>query len=349
MSYKKSKKNKGIVGGIVAVMATFLVVGGLGGLLHSLNKKDVSSNSTLQTSTSLTSNKTDLSTSNSTSIVNQEFSEFPFVENEILMSSDFKGIEAETKFEADKYSSNYELSYYNPLTNETAQTPLSNGTWEMHIKVKDKTYKRAFQYVISDVANLNDHFEAINDAWGNNSSVVCEASKIVKNGNTYSSSITLENSKSACLLSKYYYSAGKFDIYAKCNIFDYGCFAFWLTGIENEANNPNYELTMELFKTNQIAFSSSSTAENYKSNTITSNIDFTKWHKYSIDFTNMNQANFLIDDQVIYSISENLPTCEYYRVNIGLLYPQTGWTGKIENTQYGRCSMNISNFSGTTL
>jgi len=65
MSYKKSKKNKGIVGGIVAGLVTILIVGGLGGLLHTLNKKGDSSSVSQQTSTSLPSINPDPSTSTS--------------------------------------------------------------------------------------------------------------------------------------------------------------------------------------------------------------------------------------------------------------------------------------------
>lgn len=348
MSYKKNKKNNGLVGGIVAVLATVLIVGGIGGLVHSVNKKVDSSSE--QTSTGLPTSEPNLPTSNSSSVVNQEFNEFPFVENEILMIDDIGFIENEIKnVVSSKYSQSYELSYLNLETKQTEVHPTSNNKYEMQIKIKDKVYKRTFQFIVSDVGNLNDHFNPINDTWGNDSAVVCEASKIIKNENYYSASINVENSNSACLLSKYYYSAGKFDIYAKLKIIDFGCFAFWLTGIENEQNNPNHELTMEVFKQNKVAYSSSSTAENFKTNTITSDIDFSQWHKYSIDFTDKTKANFLIDDVVVYSITENLPTTEYYRVNIGLLYPKTGWTGKIEDTQVGSCSMQIANFSGTTL
>lgn len=280
---------------------------------------------------------------------NTTFSEFPFEENEIIMSADMNVLELETDMAVKNYAESYELSYYNRETKQTEKRPTTNGIWEMQIKIGEDVFRRSFHHVINDISVLNTHFEAITDTWGNNSSVVCESSQIYKAENFYSCLLNVDNFNSGCLLSKYYYNRGRFDIYAQCRIIDFGCFAFWLTGVENDENNPNHELTMELYKVNQLSFSSSSNTENYTSQFTTSDIDFTKWHKFSIDFTNANVANFLIDDQIIYTITENLPTCEYFRVNIGLLYPKTGWTGKIENSLVGSCSMRITNFDGTSL
>ena len=251
------KNSKTIIGTIAAVMATTLLVGGLSAVSKGFTDWNFS-----EITSTLESNE------------NQGFSEFPFEENEIIMSADINEIEMETKIAVNKYTQTYELSYYNAESKQTEQHPTSNGIWEMQIRIEDKIYKRSFQHVISDVSNLNEHFNSITDTWGNESSVVCESSKIYKTEYFYSCSINVDNFNSGCLLSKYYYNSGRFDVYAQCNIYDYGCFAFWLTGVENDKNNPNHELTMEIYKMNQMTFSSSSSAEDYKSNTMTSDVDF---------------------------------------------------------------------------
>jgi len=199
-----------------------------------------------------------------------------------------------------------------------------------------------------DVSTLAAHLKPITDTWGENSSVECKEENVVLGSNYYSASINVDNQYSSCLLSQFYYGKGQFNIWANVNIYDYGTFAFWLTGVEDDVDNPFQEATFELFKQNQINCASGSNSQNYTSHNLTADFDFNEWHKYSINIDD-EKIEFKVDDVVIYTITENIPTCEYFKVNVGLLYPKTGWTGFIEDTKYNICDMKITNFSGSSI
>lgn len=347
------RKNKNLIKDIGLFLLTFGVVGGLTTAIATIDLEKDNSNSQ---SNSLV----DKIERNYHFTLVGSFNEWNLEDNTYLLDKEDENIysiELTTKEE----NTEFKIVHNNSWAMQYATVNVKNGIDLIDVDKENITLLDISSYYIQvnsllhevnivklDTSLMDVHLSPFTSTWGENGSVECLASNVIKEDKYYKASISKENQTSAYLISKYYYGKGQFDIWANCNIFDYGTFAFWLTGVENDLDNSYQEITIELLKENQMICSTGSNVNNYTQNKLEVDFDFNDWHKYSINVLE-DKVEFKVDDVVILTVTENIPTCEYFKVNIGLLYPKTGWTGNIDETEYNICDVKFTNLSGTSI
>lgn len=231
----------------------------------------------------------------------------------------------------------FEVTYSSPsLGIEKATTPNASGSWIANIKTlatpnftESESYY-PFKYAATDVTTLNTYFTTSTDSWGNNGtiSVIPSGEVVSKNGYSYlEDTIQPTQTTSFYRLSKYDFDASrKFTVYASNNINNYGAFAFWLSDVDKTTGK---EVTMEIMKSESI-FATATSVDSYVENRVKNASDYCDGfiHRYDIQlFT--DKVEFSIDNKVIYTIKDNIPSMELCKVQFGLMYPQNpAWSGK---------------------
>lgn len=132
----------------------------------------------------------------------------------------------------------------------------------------------------------------------------------------------------AALKSKDYYSEGSFEFIAKTNVPNGACVAFWTfyysDNDEVESTpNINNEIDIELFGTNNIIYSTylkDKTEQTHINSKVDYEINDNKYHTYRFDWHNGEKVEFYIDDNLVCTITQNIPTHEM-RVWIGVWCP----------------------------
>jgi|GEM_PF-3938158 len=221
--------------------------------------------------------------------------------------------------------------------------PSSDGKWIARVDITESTFykagsfKKEFNYVSTSTEKVKGFFDVGTDSWGGNengTSVNCSADNVVIGDEAVELTIDKDNETSACLDSKWSMFDGRFKIMFKTDLSDYGTFAFWLTGIENEQNTKD-ELTVELCG-NQQVFYGHAVGDNYSSANEKIDINYSDgyWHSLEINYNHsIPEASIKLDDQVIYTFESSVITnVEYVKPHIGLLYPTNPtWAGKKTN------------------
>ena len=221
--------------------------------------------------------------------------------------------------------------------------PSSDGKWIARVditesaKYKAGSFKKEFNYVSTSTEKVKGFFDVGTDSWGgdeNGTSVNCSADNVVIGDEAIELTIDKDNETSACLDSKWSMFDGRFKIMFKTDLSDYGTFAFWLTGIENEQNTKD-ELTVELCG-NQQVFYGHAVGDDYSSTNEKIDINYSDgyWHSLEINYNHaIPEASVKLDDQVIYTFESSVITnVEYVKPHIGLLYPTNPtWAGKKTN------------------
>ena len=220
--------------------------------------------------------------------------------------------------------------------------PSSDGKWTARVDITESTFykagsfKKEFNYVSTSTEKVKGFFDVGTDSWGGDdkgTSVNCSADNVVINDEAVELTIDKDNETSACLDSKFTMFDGRFKIMFKTDLSDYGTFAFWLTGVQNEQNTKD-EITVELCSDNKVIFGHA-IGDDYTSTEEKIDINYADgyWHSLEINYNHATpEANVKLDDQVIYTFEGNLPSVEYVKPHIGLLYPTNPtWTGKKTN------------------
>ena len=221
--------------------------------------------------------------------------------------------------------------------------PSSDGKWTARVDITESTFykagsfKKEFNYVSTSTEKVKGFFDVGTDSWGgdeNGTSVNCSADNVVIGDEAVELTIDKDNETSACLDSKWSMFDGRFKIMFKTDLSDYGTFAFWLTGIENEQNTKD-ELTVELCG-NQQVFYGHAVGDDYSSANERININYADgyWHSLEINYNHATpEANVKLDDQVIFTFESSVITnVEYVKPHVGLLYPTNPtWAGKKTN------------------
>ena len=248
-----------------------------------------------------------------------------------------KGVTYKTYYERD------EKFYSNDFPTEV-------GTYSFIVETNaSKYYKATKKWKVFNLvsptsnANVKSFFNIGTDKWGggngDGASVICKADCVSQND--YYTELSLNNGFSGCLDSKFDMFDGRFKIDFKTNLKSYGTFAFWLTGVSSGANTTD-EITVELLADNKVYFGSTGTDKNYNVETKTLSINYAdeKWHTLEIYYNHSNPSAYVkLDDITIYVFdSAKLPTVEYVKPHIGLLYPHNPtWTGTWKS--------NVSNYA----
>ncbi len=220
--------------------------------------------------------------------------------------------------------------------------PSSDGKWTARVDITESTlykagsFKKEFNYVNTSSEKIKGYFDISSDSWGgdsNGTSVNCSADNVVINDEAVELTIDKDNETSACLDSKFTMFDGRFKIMFKTDLSDYGTFAFWLTGVQNEQNTKD-EITIELCSDNKVIFGHA-VGDDYTSTEEKIDINYADgyWHSLEINYNHATpEANVKLDDQVIYTFEGTLPSVEYVKPHIGLLYPiNPTWAGKKTN------------------
>lgn len=224
--------------------------------------------------------------------------------------------------------------------------PSSDGKWTARVDILESTFykagsfKKDFNYVSTSSLKVADKvhgfFDVGTDSWGgdeNGTSVNCSADNVVINDEAVELTIDKDNETSACLDSKFTMFDGSFKIMFKTNLSDYGTFAFWLTGVESEENTKD-EITVELCSDNKVIFGHA-VGDDYTSTDEKIDINYADgyWHSLEINYNHATpEATIKMDDRLIYTFEGTLPSVEYVKPHIGLLYPTNPtWSGKKTN------------------
>lgn len=221
----------------------------------------------------------------------------------------------------------YEVTYSAPsLQIEKAAQPNASGSWIANIKtLATPTYEASesyypFKWVATDATTINTYFTTPPE------STIGEV--VQKNGYSYLEDVIQPTQTTSFYrLSKYEFDASrKFTIYASNNIVNYGAFAFWLSDADSSTGK---EITMEVMK-NESIFATATSADSYVENRVKNESDYCDGfiHRYDIQlFT--DKVEFSIDQKVVYTIKDNVPSMELCKVQFGLMYPQNpAWSGK---------------------
>ena len=220
--------------------------------------------------------------------------------------------------------------------------PSSDGKWTARVDITESTFykagsfKKEFNYVSTSTEKVKGFFDVGTDSWGGDdkgTSVNCSADNVVINDEAVELTIDKDNETSACLDSKFTMFDGRFKIMFKIDLSDYGAFAFWLTGVQNEQNTKD-EITVELCG-NQQVFYGHAVGDDYSSTNEKIDINYADgyWHSLEINYNHATpEATIKMDDRLIYTFEGTLPSVEYVKPHIGLLYPTNPtWTGKKTN------------------
>ncbi len=221
--------------------------------------------------------------------------------------------------------------------------PSSDGKWTARVDITESTFykagsfKKEFNYVSTSTEKVKGFFDIGTDSWGgdeNGTSVNCSADNVVIGDEAVELTIDKDNETSACLDSKWSMFDGRFKIMFKTDLSDYGAFAFWLTGVQNEQNTKD-EITVELCG-NQQVFYGHAVGDDYSSTNEKIDINYADgyWHSLEINYNHATpEASIKLDDQVIYTFESSVITnVEYVKPHIGLLYPTSPtWAGKKTN------------------
>lgn len=221
--------------------------------------------------------------------------------------------------------------------------PSSDGKWTARVDITESTFykagsfKKVFNYVSTSTEKVKGFFDVGTDSWDgdeNGTSVNCSADNVVIGDEAVELTIDKDNDTSACLDSKFKMFDGRFKIMFKTDLSDYGAFAFWLTGVQNEKNTKD-EITVELCG-NQQVFYGRAVGDDYSSTNEKININYADgyWHSLEINYNHATpEASIKLDDQVIYTFESSvIPNVEYVKPHIGLLYPTNPtWAGKKTN------------------
>lgn len=246
-----------------------------------------------------------------------------------------KGVTYKTYYERD------EKFYSNDFPTEV-------GTYSFIIETNaNKYYKATKKWKVFNLvsattnAKVKSFFNIGTDTWGgsNGSSVICKANCVSQNDDY--TELSLNDGFSGCLDSKFDMFDGRFKIDFKTNLKSYGTFAFWLTGVSSGENTTD-EITVELLANNKAYFGSTGTDKKYNVEIKTLSINYAdeKWHTLEIYYNHSNPSAYVkLDNITIYEFdSAKIPTVEYVKPHIGLLYPQNPtWTGTWKS--------NVSNYA----
>lgn len=241
-------------------------------------------------------------------------------------------------------NADYKIQFFNEFGDEV-ENPTDDGNYSVQVNInKNKLYnsgvfKKEFSYVNTSSDKVNSYFHAGSDSWGGDekaTSVNCNVNNITSLSSHVDMTINLSDKSSACLDSSWTMFDGTFKILFKTNLSDYGTFAFWLTGFENEQNTKD-EVTFELLSNNKAVFGSAK-GDDYKSfdKTLDKNYADGYWHALEFIYNHeIPEASVKIDGETIYSFeSDNLPNVTYVTPHIGLLYPTNPkWTGEMTDKQ----------------
>lgn len=228
-------------------------------------------------------------------------------------------------------------------TEKNLRKPSSDGKWTARVDITESTkykagsFKKEFNYVSTSTEKVKGFFDVGTDSWGGDesgTSVNCSADNVVINDEAVELTIDKDNETSACLDSKFTMFDGRFKIMFKTDLSDYGTFAFWLTGVQNEQNTKD-EITVELCG-NQQVFYGRAVGDDYSSTNEKIDINYADgyWHSLEINYNHsIPEASIKLDDQVIYTFESSVITnVEYVKPHIGLLYPTNPtWAGKKTN------------------
>lgn len=256
-------------------------------------------------------------------------------EKDDIYGDDYKKIVRDISFGA-----NYNVTYSNEDESiKDVEAPTKAGKWKATIDIKENllykssTYIKEFNYHEVSNENINKFFDVGEDSWGgtaDNLSVKCSKDNVFKTDNYTKLMIDKDNDTSACLDSKFTMFDGTFKTMFKTNLSDYGTFALWLTGVENEKNTYK-EVTIELCSNNKVTFGSATNMNDYKSEEKTLDINYSDefWHSLELSYNHeTKKADVKLDNELIYTFDSNLPTMEYLKPHIGLLYPTNpSWSG----------------------
>ena len=221
--------------------------------------------------------------------------------------------------------------------------PSSDGKWVARVDITESTkykagsFTKEFNYVSTSTEKVKGFFDVGTDSWGGDdkgTSVNCSADNVVIGDEAIELTIDKESETSACLDSKFSMFDGRFKILFKTDLSDYGAFAFWLTGVQNEQNTKD-EITVELCSNQQVFFGHA-VGDDYSSTNEKININYADgyWHSLEINYNHATpEASIKLDDQVIYTFESSvIPNVEYVKPHIGLLYPTNPtWAGKKTN------------------
>jgi len=217
--------------------------------------------------------------------------------------------------------------------------PSSDGKWTARVDITESTlykagsFKKEFNYVSTSTEKVKGFFDVGTDSWGGNengTSVNCSADNVTISDEAVELTIDKDNETSACLDSKFTMFDGRFKIMFKTDLSDYGTFAFWLTGVESEENTKD-EITVELCSDNKVIFGHA-IGDDYSSTDEKIDINYADgyWHSLEIFYNHETpEATIKMDNRLIHTFEGTLPSVEYVKPHIGLLYPTNPtWTGK---------------------
>ena len=217
--------------------------------------------------------------------------------------------------------------------------PSSDGKWIARVditesaKYKAGSFKKEFNYISTSSEKVKGFFDVGTDSWGGNengTSVNCSADNVTISDEAVELTIDKDNETSACLDSKFTMFDGRFKIMFKTDLSDYGTFAFWLTGVESEENTKD-EITVELCSDNKVIFGHA-IGDDYSSTDEKIDINYADgyWHSLEIFYNHETpEATIKMDNRLIHTFEGTLPSVEYVKPHIGLLYPTNPtWTGK---------------------
>ena len=202
------------------------------------------------------------------------------------------------------------------LTNTEKYELVGNNWFVFHIDPKKEGYE-----------NLVNNFEAVSRVWGTDGNNGVDENNVTLNTNNVTFTAYGATRTGAALESKDYYDQGRFEFVASTNAKSGVCMAFWTFFYANngEVNN---EIDFELFEQNSIIYSSYTSEDIDKQTHVYDNVDFDisadKIHTYRFDWYKGEKVEFYIDEILVCTINENVPTTPM-KVWIGAWCPS--WAG----------------------
>lgn len=235
---------------------------------------------------------------------------------------------------------NYHVSYSSTdLKVESATQPTASGSWMANVttlandEFKQTSMSFPFTYKQTNATTINTYFESKDDSWGGSSGTSIHTSAISghlveKDNYSYIEEAVVGNDStiySFYRISKYDFDAKrKFTIYAANDIVHYGAFSFWLTDNEDSYK----EVTMEIMH-NETIFATGLDPENYFETKKANSTNYCDgfMHRYDIQLFE-DKVEFSIDKKIVHTITDNIPSITYCKVQFGLLIPTDPfWSG----------------------